>query len=191
MSVGQSLLLVCTGNVCRSPFMEHYLRARFTTGTPGEPRLTLGSAGTRALVGERIDPPVAAHLAALGIESTGFRSRQLDAGMVQASDLVLTAERSHRAQVLQLQPGAHRRVFTLAQADRLLKLESTPPALGAAGLASLLAARRGRQPGGRDDDIPDPFGRPPAFHAAVVAQMLEYLESVRSTLEGCARVAQD
>lgn len=182
-AAAQHLLLVCTGNICRSPFMEHYLRAPLGARSGGA-AVNLSSAGTHALAGYPVDPPMAARLAALGLSADGFRARQLTRPMVQAADLVLTADRGHRAAVLELEPGAHRRVFTLRQAVRLLAAEAFDPGLPLGELAAVMAGRRGRVPGGPDDDIADPIGRPPAEYEAVVGEMLLSLESLCRMLEG-------
>mgnify|MGYP002738687724 CR=1 FL=1 len=47
------ILTVCTGNVCRSPAAERLLEHTLN------PSVTVRSAGTRALVGEPIHPPMA------------------------------------------------------------------------------------------------------------------------------------
>ena len=99
--------MVCTGNICRSPFIERLLRV----SVPGSSVVT--SAGTEALVGEPMDPAVAELVRRQGGDAEGFAARQVTAEMVGEVDLVLTATRAHRAAVAFMQPKALRYGFTL------------------------------------------------------------------------------
>jgi len=104
------VLVVCTGNICRSPAAERLLAA----GLP--PRgVVIGSAGTRALVGHPIEPTMAALLDAASVASGGFAARRLTAALVAQADLVLALTAEHRSAVLELHPGALRRSFTLRE----------------------------------------------------------------------------
>ncbi|GMA87571.1 hypothetical protein GCM10025868_28210 [Angustibacter aerolatus] len=55
MSAPARVLVVCTGNVCRSPLVERLLRQRLGTDA-----VDVSSAGTQALVGEPMTDPAAA-----------------------------------------------------------------------------------------------------------------------------------
>ncbi|MGN6413390.1 arsenate reductase/protein-tyrosine-phosphatase family protein [Flexivirga sp.] len=63
------VLVVCTGNVCRSPYVEFTLRHAL------DAVLRIGSAGTDALVGEPVDPGCAELLAAKGVDTDDFAAR--------------------------------------------------------------------------------------------------------------------
>ena len=89
-----NVLIVCTGNVCRSPYIEYRLRDLL-----GERGPQIASAGTMALAGAPIDPSSGELLAGHGIDASGFVARQLTADMVREADLILTAAREHRADV--------------------------------------------------------------------------------------------
>lgn len=118
---------MCTANICRSAYAE--LMARDVLG-PGSP-VEVGSAGTHGYVDHPVDPPMAEQLRARGVDPDGFRSRRLTARLVAEADLVLTAEVVHRARVLEDQPEAFRRVFTLGQLARALDV--TGVGVGSAG----------------------------------------------------------
>src|SRR5690554_2859915 len=105
------ILAVCTGNVCRSPAVERLLAAR--TG------LVVRSAGTRAVVGGAVSPPMAALLEDAGLATTGFAGRQLDEALVAEPALVLALTREHRSAVVELDPGAMGKAFTLRELARL------------------------------------------------------------------------
>ncbi len=91
-----------------------------------------------------VDPGMAVELTARGIASEDFRSRRLTPALVDEADLVLTAEASHRAAILDEHPVATRKVLTFGQADRAL--DRLDASVGRAELAD----RAGRGPGRRD-----------------------------------------
>ena len=80
------VLFVCTGNVCRSPAAERLVRRGIDVavgGIAGLSGVTVSSAGTWALVGEPISPPMAALIAGDGADAKGFAARQLTADIVR------------------------------------------------------------------------------------------------------------
>lgn len=96
-----SVLVVCTGNSCRSP-MAHYMLARMLEGAAAD----VGSAGTDAPVGR----PAAEHavdvLREVGLDLSGHRAQQLSPEMLESADLVLVMEEYHRQRVIEMAPGA-------------------------------------------------------------------------------------
>ena len=118
------ILVVCTGNICRSPYIERVL-ATHLAGRGYD----VESAGTRALINHPIEPQSLAHLQALGIDDGGFRSRQLTPQIAADADLILTATRDHRADVVTLQPKALKYTFALADFSHMVDgIEQVPPA---------------------------------------------------------------
>jgi protein-tyrosine phosphatase len=102
-------LVVCTGNVCRSPYIERRLAAALENT-----EIRVSSAGTGALAGSEMDPRVAQRLRESGLGSDHFTARQLTAELAAAADLVLCASRNHRAQVVRMSPRSLRRTYALA-----------------------------------------------------------------------------
>ena len=101
MSEPFEILVVCLGNVCRSPLAEQVLRMRFAELLgDGSPAVRVSSAGARALVGRPMDEHAAAELRRLGGDPEGFAATQLTAAAAGAADLVLTATRELRSRVL-------------------------------------------------------------------------------------------
>jgi protein-tyrosine phosphatase len=89
-----SVLLVCMGNICRSPTAEAVLRAKLAEAGLAE-RVHVDSAGTHAYhVGEGADRRAAAAAAARGYDTAGLRARQLHAAD-EAFDLILTMDRAN------------------------------------------------------------------------------------------------
>jgi protein-tyrosine-phosphatase len=189
------VLIVCSGNVCRSPLAERLLRIRLQEQLgPVAARFTVTSAGTTALVGEPMDPDAAAVARSLGADPDGFRARQVDAEQVAAADLVLTAAREHRGAVLRLHPPAHRTAFTLREFARLTAavpadaLPDLDPVLRARALVAAASGRRGLHrpvlPG--DDDVPDPYRAGEDVHRAVGQLVTEALDGPVAVLAGAA-----
>lgn len=101
-----SILVVCLGNVCRSPVAEFLFR-RELDGRD----IRVGSAGLGAMVGRPMDEEAAALLREDGIDASGHRARQLRPSMLREADLVLTMERRQLASVARLAPEASGKVF--------------------------------------------------------------------------------
>ena len=114
------ILVVCEGNVCRSPLAERLLARRL-------PEAAVSSAGTRAPVGAAMHPLTAAQLTRLGGDATGFAARALTQEDVVAADLVLTATKAVRAAVVEVEPRALRRTFTLLEFAALLDRAPSGP----------------------------------------------------------------
>ena len=176
------ILVVCTGNICRSPYIERVLATQLAGRG-----YTVESAGTRALVDYPMEPQSLAQLERLGIDDGGFRARQLTPEIAAEADLVLTATRAHRADVVSLQPKALKYTFALADFAHLVDgIDEVPPAqtgfFGPADdsfigrLVDHIGKRRTAiHPVAEDDaDIVDPYRRAPE----VFAQMAVHIDAV-------------
>lgn len=164
------ILLVCTGNVCRSPFAHLLLQQRLTQAGVAA---SVTSAGTRALVGAPMDPRTADGLAARGVAlaapgQNSFRASDLTAEQVAAADLVLTATVEHRDRALRLAPRALKRCFTLRE------FAQVAPRVAAATVADLVAGTaRARGAAHGPLDIADPVDADPTAYNAVLAEIDE------------------
>ena len=113
-----NVLIVCTGNICRSPLAERLLQSRLTAA--GIPAIVT-SAGTRAMVDHPMTDEAAFLVSQYGAEPTLHAAQQLTTVRIAAADLVLTATREHRGEVVSLHPRANRYAYTLNQFARLVK----------------------------------------------------------------------
>ncbi|BCW79920.1 low molecular weight phosphatase family protein [Pseudarthrobacter sp902506025] len=112
------ILTVCTGNICRSPVAERLLQAGLDQVVPGG--FQVASAGTRALVGEPMQPISADIVRTFGGDPEGFAARQLTPKILRGVDLVLTMTSGHRGEVLQLDASLLKRTFTIREFARML-----------------------------------------------------------------------
>jgi protein-tyrosine phosphatase len=165
------ILTVCTGNICRSPVAERLLQAGLDQVHPGA--FLVRSAGTRAMVGEPIQPPSADIIRTYGGTPEGFSARQLTSNILRESDLVLTMASKHRGEVLQLDASLLKRTFTIREFARMLshlELREGLPVRGAANAGGVdgwrsLPARAASvrhlalaaEPA--DNDVVDPYRR--------------------------------
>lgn len=88
-----SILIVCEGNICRSPMAEALANELF-------PRLHVSSAGLNALIGKKADPFARAVVTERGLCLENHVARQLGWSMVRAADmiLVMSAEQKKRVE---------------------------------------------------------------------------------------------
>ena len=107
----RQVLFVCTGNICRSPLAAAMLRRALDERDLRDVEVT--SAGTGAWDGAPASE--GAYLVGLesGLDLSGHRARLLTREVVEASDLILTMARHHRARVDEL--GGEGRVFVFGE----------------------------------------------------------------------------
>lgn len=104
------ILIVCVGNICRSPTAEHLLRESLQ-GTD----IAVGSAGLSALVGHPIDSTALAILRQHGHQPHPHRARQVTAELVHEANLILVMEHSQIQSVIRLAPEARGKTFLLGK----------------------------------------------------------------------------
>ena len=99
---GQGVIFVCQGNICRSPFAEHLLRAR-PRGAAGAIRVS--SAGLLPIPGRPAPPAAQTAARAFGIDLALHRSRNFDDTVVGPGDLVLVFDEASFSSALDRHPG--------------------------------------------------------------------------------------
>ncbi|MDR1117854.1 MAG: hypothetical protein LBL01_00960 [Bifidobacteriaceae bacterium] len=151
-----SVLVVCRGNISRSPAGEHLLRAALDS------RFDVRSAGIGAIMvaGQGVDRITGALLGKRGIDSSRHVSRQLDLQTIDASELILTMSLDQRSWVGRESPLAVRRAFTLREFARLAVAVRGQHPQSVSDMVRRAAASRAVYqvaPGGTDQ-IADPNG---------------------------------
>ncbi|MEU4351603.1 protein-tyrosine-phosphatase [Streptomyces sp. NPDC023838] len=191
------ILHVSTGNVCRSPITERLTRHALydRLGDPYTGGLIVESAGTWGHEGAPMEANAAAVLADFGADASGFTGRELLDEHVITADLVLTATRDHRAQVISMGHSAGLRTFTLKEFTRLVRAidPTTLPDPSEAGmveraraLVRAAAALRGwlLAPSAEADEVNDPYGAPITFFRSIGDEINMALEPVVTALTG-------
>ncbi|KQO62329.1 arsenate reductase/protein-tyrosine-phosphatase family protein [Curtobacterium sp. Leaf261] len=199
-----TILFVCTGNICRSPLAEQLLRARLTDAATAADAgrdsdaatalrsITIRSAGTQAEHGAPMDHDAATQSTRLGADPSAHGSTPLTEALVASADLVLTAERSHRAAVVRMLPRASRTTFTVRQAARLIigleerdrvRVTDLPTLVGAMAIARSYVPPVANEDA---DDVQDPYRRSAETHQRVadeIAQAVDVIaDAVRSAV---------
>jgi protein-tyrosine phosphatase len=106
--VFERVLIVCVGNICRSPTAEFLFREKLK-----HRGIHVSSAGLKALVGRPMDQNAMQILKENGIDAAGHRARQLDPAMLREADLVLAMERDHLTAVSRISPQSSGKLFLL------------------------------------------------------------------------------
>lgn len=88
----KNILVVCVGNICRSPVGERILAARL-------PRSLVTSAGIGALIGHEADKTAANVARSHGVSLDGHVARQFTPMIGGESDLILVMEPGHRREI--------------------------------------------------------------------------------------------
>lgn len=177
------ILVVCTGNTCRSPMAEALLRdelAKLGFDARVHSAGTLAwrggaSAGARAAMAER------------AIDLSAHRSRRLDPDMVRDADLVLGMTRTHVWSSATHVPDAADRIFLPGELARLGEAEGPRRAHESVGeWAARVSRRRAdpRVPGHPQDEVPDPAGEPVEVYRATAERLAGELARVARLIGG-------
>ncbi len=106
------ILFVCTGNTCRSPMAEGILNK-----LAKEKNLSVrgSSAGIMTMDGLEASRNSILAMEKIGIDISKHRSRQVNASLIETSDLILTMSRSHKMAILGSYEASRGKVFTLLE----------------------------------------------------------------------------
>lgn len=171
-------LIVCTANVCRSPVAARLLQRAIADRRDVDGRSWVITSAAIAPLIAPMDANTIRAAADVGVDLTEHRPRHLDPSVLatDGADLVLVMERSHLPQVVDVDPDAWSRTFTLKELARR------------AAMAAPASSREGFEPwrarlaAGRTaatmikpselDDIADPYGGPRRDHVVMVGELV-------------------
>ena len=103
-----NILVVCIGNICRSPMAEGLVKQMM-------PQQEVYSAGLNALIGEPADRWSILLMREHGIDISAHRARRLGAWMVSDADLILTMDQYQKDIVEMKYPASRNKVFRLGE----------------------------------------------------------------------------
>ncbi len=181
-----SVLVVCTGNICRSPAAQALLARSIGADSTVQVR----SAGTRAVVGSGVSPAMAALLDAMSVPTVEHHARQLTRAMVRDSTLIVGMTLAHRAEIVGLHPSAVRRTFTLRELARLAHsvwLDAGTTGTMAERLTQFIGlAGAARRPPERpsDDEIADPYGGKSTDYTRALGEIEQAVHTLSAALYG-------
>lgn len=178
-----TVLIVCTGNICRSPVAELLLRDQV------DDSVTIISAGTRARNGQPIAEPMATVLRMQSFRMPSVSSQPLNEALIQRSSLILTMTTAHRAEVVSVAPSAIRRTFTVLEFARLAAavesetVHGTSDAARIRNLVPLAIAQRAKLSAQRpNNDVRDPLNRSRATNRKVFRILEQAITTITTTL---------
>ncbi|ENK6265937.1 protein tyrosine phosphatase [Klebsiella quasipneumoniae subsp. quasipneumoniae] len=103
-----SILVVCTGNICRSPIGERFLRQHL-------PQKKIDSAGTGALVDHYADASAIKIAKKHGISLEGHKGRQFTSAIGRQYDLILVMEKAHLEHIGRIAPEVRGKTMLFGQ----------------------------------------------------------------------------
>ncbi|KAA8727700.1 protein tyrosine phosphatase [Ewingella americana] len=110
-----TILVVCVGNVCRSPIGERLLQTYL-------PDYAISSAGLNALSGHNVDPSMAESAIKHGITLKAHSARQLTQELCREHDLILVMEKKHICQLSHIAPAAQGKTFLFGHWSEQLEI---------------------------------------------------------------------
>ncbi|MFC5701553.1 low molecular weight protein arginine phosphatase [Cohnella faecalis] len=187
------ILLVCTGNTCRSPMAEAMLRKM--ADRAGK-KLEVRSAGVSTIGGLPTSPHATETLKRRGIPLPG-PSSTLSESETEWANLILTMTSGHKRAIVQRHPEAMNKTFTLkeyallgeavmddlAEAERLYSEWQVRQALGqqlSEKDRSRLMELQSKLP---DFDIADPFGGPLYVYEQCADEIEEALRAILGKMD--------
>lgn len=102
------ILVVCVGNICRSPTGEYLLKSLL-------PNKTIASAGVGALVGKPADKTALLVANEHGVNMENHIAQQLTSELCREYDLILVMEQGHINAVTNIAPEARGKTMLLSQ----------------------------------------------------------------------------
>lgn len=109
------ILLLCTGNTCRSSIAEGILKHKLEHTSVGSRRPEVVSAGLSAFDGSPASDEAVRAMRERGIDISSHRAKNVTREMVSSADLILVMTLTHKRMTLDRFPEARGKVFTLKE----------------------------------------------------------------------------
>jgi protein-tyrosine phosphatase len=121
---GMRIVIVCTGNTCRSPMAEAIMRRLVAERLACKPEeiesrgVTIESAGVSAAAGGCAAPEAVETMRQRGLDISRHETQPLTDKLVRYADVMLTLTSSHRQHIIRRWPEAASRTLTLRVDER-------------------------------------------------------------------------
>lgn len=180
------VLFVCTGNVCRSPMAEGFLRHEAQRlGLDIETRST----GTHAWYGRAATIDGRKIMNELGVSIDDHRTLELDEELVGWADLIIGMSREHSRDTIRGFPEAERKTYTMKGLLELLP--SLPAYTDTEAWLEAAHAQRHTADAVTPADIDDPIGEREAAYRRVATEIQDLVKRFAEGLaDGAARANQ-
>jgi protein-tyrosine-phosphatase len=170
----KKILLVCTGNTCRSPMAAALLRKMLEQRGKVSAKFQIASAGLYAQPGAPASPEAVAAMREYGVDLSTHRARRVERADLQAAALILTMTAGHKEQLVADYPEVRDKVHVLRE---------------------FVAAQRQKRGGDGQEDrsdgggrtyyvLPDPFGQDLEVYRRCAALLAAELETLVEILAG-------
>ena len=106
----QRILVICTGNICRSPAAAALLSKRLENAGRD---IAVRSAGTGALIGHPADTTMSQIAAEHGVSLTSHHGCQVSIALTRWAELILAMEPHHLDAIQELDPTTRGKTFLL------------------------------------------------------------------------------
>lgn len=159
-----TILLVCTGNICRSPMAAGVLSKLLLDR--GIQDVQVESCGVSAWDGSPPTPEAVVAMREHDIDISSYRARRMNRRLIESADVIVGMASEHRDAARRLVPSASARAFTLKELVYLLDAAAPPTTNGGTEEQRLQgwiehadAVRRGYPDLElTDEDVADPLG---------------------------------
>ena len=102
----KNILVVCIGNICRSPMAEYLLKQQY-------PEIHIESAGISGLSGHKADQKARLCMERLDIDMSAHTAKKLNLELLKKADLILVMSQSQQKHIEQTWPFSKGKTFRL------------------------------------------------------------------------------
>ena len=105
-----TILIVCAGNICRSPTAEYLLKDKLANS-----EIKVSSTGLTAMVDKGADVSAVKIALSHHIDLSSHKGRQITKSLITENELILVMEQRHLSDLLRQYPHARGKVFLLGK----------------------------------------------------------------------------